>query len=202
MANEVISPNLQKEIQAYAESFLNQGRFDWDLPHTKSVVHYALELAREGNLDLLTMFTAAWFHDIGYHGLFEDGKQSSDLNKIQDRKAHHMVIGAEYARQFLSKENILPEYTEAQIQEICHLIAVHDNVEDVLTPNEIAIMEADTLGAIDISRVTPTFDFANYQKYKEGSLARRIVQFRSEKGREYLEQLLPAFYAHFEQKKN
>ncbi|MEK7524874.1 MAG: HD domain-containing protein [Patescibacteria group bacterium] len=44
-----------------------------------------------------------------------------------------------------------------QVEQIVHLVSVHDNLKELQTLEEFVFMEADTLGAIDLARVVPTF---------------------------------------------
>lgn len=147
-----ISLELETKIEKYALSFLCQGRKEWDEPHTKAVVYYATEIANSSGLNVLVLKTAAWLHDIGYHSLFE-GDESKQFSQVMDRKAKHMANGAKLAELFLEKPEIKTFYTKEQTERIIHLVSVHDLVEELKDDDEIALMEADTLGAIDIDRV-------------------------------------------------
>ena len=183
-------------IESYALQFLKKGREDWDVPHTRAVVFYAERLANNANLDILVLVTAAWLHDVGYFGLFGDG-DSSQLTQVEDKKALHMEIGAEMARKLLGSPEMREKYTEEQVGQIVHLVGIHDNLKELRTLEEFVFMEADTLGAIDLARVVPTFDKENGLKYIESLKKRRMPLFTSELGKEYLEQLLPEFERYF-----
>jgi hypothetical protein len=192
----MISLEQQKRVQEYAEGFLQQGRIGWDLPHTKAVVDFALLIAAQEGLDQLTLFTAAWFHDIGYYGLFAN-ESSDNLAAIGDRKKLHMVRGAEYAGIFLANPYNSVGYLPEQILRVQHLISVHDKVEELQDPYEIALGAADTLGALDVSQVTPTLNYAEYQKYLS-HLQRRERLFQTEFTKKLYRDLLPLFVAFFE----
>lgn len=184
------------EVEKYALEFLKKGREDWDEPHTRAVVFYAERLAEAAGFDVLVFGTAAWLHDVGYFGLFEDG-DSSQYGQITDRKTLHMEIGARMAREFLNSPGVKEHYTDGQIEEIAHLVGIHDKLADLSTAEEFVFMEADTLGTIDLNRVVPTFDKENGLKYITSLLTRRIPRFVSDLGKEYLGQLLPRFEAYF-----
>ncbi len=91
---------------------------------------------------------------------------------------------------------------EEQTEKIVHLIEVHDDFgrlgKDL---EEIVLMEADTLGSIDLGRVTPTFDFENGLQYIEGLKRKRLPKFQTELGKQLLDKLLPAFIGYFEEMK-
>lgn len=185
-----------QQIENFALEYLCQGREDWDEPHTRAVVYYAEKLALASGLDVLVFTTAAWLHDIGYFGLFEDG-EAGQYAQITDRKKLHMEIGAKMAKDLLNSPGIREFYTPEQIEQIVHLVGTHDKLTELLVPEEFVFVEADTLGAIDLTRVVPTFDKVNGLKYIESLRKRRVPLFVSDLGKEYLAELLPKFEAYF-----
>lgn len=194
---EVFPQELEQKIEAYALQFLSQGRIGWDEPHTRSVVHYAGEIASQEGFDVLVFRTVGWLHDIGYFAMF-DGASSDSYDDVKDKKAAHMINGARLAQEFLNREDISPFYTDDQKDKIIHLVSVHDKVRELITDEEIAFMEADTLGAIDLSRATPTFDKENGQKYIRGLMVKRAPRFKTETGKKYFNELLGPFMQYFE----
>ena len=200
MSEQVLPAEPLRLAEAYALGFLRQGRAGWDEPHTRAVVHYAGALARAAGVDLLVAVTVGWLHDIGYAGLFA-AADSSRHAVVRSRKALHMERGAALARAFVDRPDVAPFYTPAQRDRIVHLVSVHDKVELLSAPDEIAFMEADTLGALDIRRVTPTYDYENGLRYLEGVRRWRAPYFATPLGKQYLAELLPAFAAHLEAKR-
>lgn len=195
---EVALPaSVQNSLEEFAIGFLRQGRADWDEPHTRAVVFYAVLLAKAENQDIPTLFTTAWLHDIGYFGLFQD-QQAKDWGQIKERKALHMEIGAAKSREFLAHPDVSVHYSPSQLSRIPQLVAVHDNIEDLTAPDELLFMEADTLGAMDISRVKPTFDVAGFEKYRATGLQRRWSRFSSETDRRLYRKLLPRLEKYFQ----
>lgn len=188
----------EKQIENYALSFLRRGRKEWDEPHTKAVVYYATEIATSNNLDVLVLKTAAWFHDIGYYSLFKEN-ESKQLGHVMDKKVMHMANGERLTRTFFQKSWIETFYTNEQILRIIHLVSVHDYIDKLRDDDEIALMEADTLGAIDIERVTTTFNKDDAMKYVEKELVgRRFPKFKTEFGIRRYQELLLKFIAQFE----
>ena len=200
MSEQVLPAAPLRLAEAYALGFLRQGRAGWDEPHTRAVVHYAGALARAAGVDPLVAVTVGWLHDIGYAGLFA-AADSSRHAVVRSRKALHMERGAALARAFVERPDVAPFYTPAQRDRIVHLVSVHDKVELLSAPDEIAFMEADTLGALDIRRVTPTYDYENGLRYLEGVRRWRAPYFATPLGKQYLAELLPAFAAHLEAKR-
>lgn len=192
-----IPRELEIKTEEFALGFLRQGRKEWDEPHTRAVVFYAGEIAKSEGLDVLVLKTAAQLHDIGYYGLFS-GDESKNLGEVMDRKTMHMINGAKLAKEFLDKPEISGYYTEGQKEEIVHLVSVHDKIEELTTRNELALMEADTLGAIDIDRVATTFGKEDGRKYTEGELLRRrYSKFATETGIHFFNKVFPTFAKQF-----
>jgi len=190
---------LESALENYALGFLRQGRKEWDEPHSRAVVYYAGEIAKAEGLDSLVLVTAAWLHDIGYYGMFKQG-ESEQYDNVMDRKKAHMVNGARLAADFLRRPEIQIFYTPEQMEYIVYLVSVHDKIEELQDLEEIALMEADTLGAIDIDRVKPTFDKENAEKYINNDLTlRRFPRFLTVTGIKLFNQLFPKFEAYFKQ---
>jgi len=195
-----VPQELDLKIEEYALGFLRQGRKEWDEPHMRSVTFYVTEIARREVLDVLVMRTTGRLHDIGYFGLFENA-DSKSYGNVMDKKALHMINGAGLTKEFLERPEIKPFYTQEQIDRVVHLVSVHDKIEELKDEDEIAFMEADTLGAIDISRVKTTFNKEDGIRYIVNDIIiRRFPRFRTETGKKYLQELLPKFAAQFKDK--
>lgn len=198
----IISPELWQAVESYAEELLVQGRPNFDLPHTRAVVHWAYVLGvahnvevtqsdREDDLvDLPVLLTAAWLHDIGYFGQFE---QVASLSEVTDKKALHMLVGAQMARQFL--ENHATKWLNAdQIDQVVLLVSMHDALDKIETILVTLLMEADTIGMMDVDRVQPTYtglealQFPDQPKTQE-----RVRLFRTELGKKVIENIILGF---------
>lgn len=142
--------------EEYALGFLNKGREGWDVPHTRAVVYYAKLITKSENQDLLVIPTAARLHDIGYFGITEE--DAREYEKVKEAKEFHMEVGARVARRFVDREEVAKILNNAQQDRVVHLVWVHDRLEELKDLDEIILMEADTLGSIDVRRVKPTFD--------------------------------------------
>lgn len=163
------------KTREYAMRYLEKGRPNWDVPHTRTVVYYASLIAADLGLDRTVLVTAAWLHDVGYYGQFD---QVAGFDEVMKAKKGHMEAGAEMARGFVNGLVAQGLLTVNQAETIVGLVGNHDKIEELATPEEIALMMADTLGVIDVGWVTPTFNSADGLKYCAGDLRqRRLAKF-------------------------
>jgi len=171
--------NLEEIIISHILPDLNNGRRNFDLEHTKAVVYWMKYILDSLNKDCSyekILITAAYAHDWGYVGLFE-GIESDNPKEIAKRKPLHMKKGAEKIKNYLLQE-CTRFFTPKEIERVAHLVSVHDYVEDLKNEDEVTLMEADTLGMLDVKRSPPTFSkedntfFVNTQIF-----TRRIPRF-------------------------
>lgn len=181
-----------QRIENYALQFLKQGREGWDIPHTKAVVYYATQIALAEGLDVRVHNTVGWLHDTGYAGIVNP-HESNNLKQIFDKKALHMTRGVENAEIFFYLKNIAEFYTPEQQELVEYLIGTHDKLDELTTIDQIAVMEADTLGMIDLSRVKPTFDRATALENIDSDIQKRASLFRTKYGEHMLAELLPRY---------
>jgi len=186
----------------HAKQFLEQGRYDWDLPHTKSVIYYAYNIAKKENADIKVLTIAAMFHDVGYFKLFEKGTSNNAVT-ISKNKKRHMVNGAKIVNKFFAdNKNFFKNHlTKQQQKRIEHLVLRHDEVLDLKDNDEVILMEADTLGAVDVTRLKPNFEIESAKKYIKGFHNKRVKMFKTETGKNYLKILLPNFYKFYKNQK-
>lgn len=187
---------LEEKIREFVIPKLERGRKGWDREHTVAVVDYVRRISEQEGEDVLVLTTSAWFHDIGYAELFgEEGSQ--DLKNIRLKKDDHMENGKAIVSEFLSRPEIAKYYTKEQIERIIHLVSVHDKVEELKDKDEIILMEADTLGVIDISRVKPTFDEKDIYQYTFRLNRNRFPRFETDEGKRLKDKLYPKFLEYF-----
>lgn len=190
-------------VKGFSLRYLEKGRIGWDVPHTKSVVNWVFLLATDYNrrvengeisegslVDVSVLVTAAWLHDIGYHGEFGE---EARLDQVMDKKAKHMVVGADMAKTLL-EENATDYLNREQISQVVKLISVHDDLENITSTEEAILLEADTLGAIDVSWVEPTYRGDEALEYLSRDRAqKRYNLFRTPLGTESLSVLIGRF---------
>ena len=174
-------PNLD-EIEKYLKARilpdLERGRPNFDRPHTLAVVYWLKQIIKhnpELNLDKLVLLIAAYAHDWGYADMFRQGRKAQ-YNEVQKAKVKHMKLGAAKLQKLLD-DKFFSFLTEKQKKRCLHLVAVHDNLNILKDSDELVLMEADTLGALDVNFVKPTFDFQSNQKYMEEVTKKRLPKF-------------------------
>lgn len=164
--------SLEKYLQNSIFPELEKGRKGWDLEHTKAVVYYAKKLLEHHpEIDPTVLITAAYAHDIGYTGLF---KKDQSLQKILNKKDMHMQKGAEMIEILLKERSDL---TKTQKERIKHLVYVHDRLDSLSDTDELVLMEADTLGALDTDFVSVTFSKAENDRYLKRTAEARLPLF-------------------------
>ena len=189
---QAIDPKIEAVLQEVIFPDLLKGRKDFDLPHTKAVVHWMKRLLSEiddPDLDSQVLVTAAYAHDWGYIGLFE-GVNSSDPKEIAKRKPLHMERGAELITNLITKK--LPAFfSKEQIQAVAHLVSVHDKVEQLTTEAEKLLMEADTLGMLDTDLVKPTFSKEDNERFMKNEIYnRRMKNFKHQTALKLLDKMV------------
>lgn len=176
----LINPHIEHLLKTTILPDLDQGRKNFDKPHTEAVVYWTKQLLQQkpcAHLDAQVLITAAYAHDWGYFQLFE-GVNSDDPAEIAQRKPQHMERGAHMIADLIEKD-LERYFTLAQKQLVIHLVAVHDQVEKLTTEEELLIMEADTLGMLDADRVKPTFSKAENEIFIQDQFYdRRLPLFK------------------------
>ena len=195
-----MNPKARKLLENTIYPDLENGRPNWDLHHTKAVVRYMesiLETHPELALDPEVMIPAAMAHDWGYAGLFRKGQPVS-LAQNKDKKAEHMVLGAQKIEELLNNETF--DYlTNRQKERIVHLVSVHDKLTELKDTDELVLMEADTLGATDINGLKPTHSYQEYLQWLDNTTANRITRFRTNYSKQKIKQLLLERARHYKQ---
>lgn len=182
----------EKKLQEIILPDLEKGRANFDKPHTEAVVKHIKDLIAHNEhlrLDEEVLVIAAYAHDWGYTDLFKDTTSSRNYKKIKEAKPLHMKIGAEKIQKLLN--NPVFDYLSAdQKARIVHLVGIHDAITEHKDPDELILMEADTLGAIDISSVPPGFDKETNKIYMNKSVKFRLSHFISGRGKELAEEFV------------
>lgn len=181
-------------IEGYLENKilpeLEKGRPNWDKPHTEAVVEYIkaiVDNSPEYELDKAVLVVAAYAHDWGYAGLFENG-EPVNIDMVNSAKVAHMTIGAEKIRGLMNNE-VFNSMTMAQKERAAHLVLVHDNLETLKDDDEFVLMEADTLGGLDIEKVKPSFDNISNESYMRGVVEKRYPRFLTNYGKSLFDRL-------------
>lgn len=180
-------------VEEFAMPFLEIGRGSFNVPHTKAVVFYAQQIARAQGLDEEVLSVAAWLHDIGYADL--DSKRT-----LNEKKSIHMIKGGGLARRFMDRPEIATLLTPKQRARIIHLVSLHDSLEVLKDPDEIAIEEADTLGFLNLNLLTPTNPYKEGMTFIAHVVEVRGLLFKSKFAKRELLYLLPSYLEFFKLK--
>ncbi len=180
---------------------LERGRANFDKPHTVAVVYWLKQILKrnsELNLDETVLLIAAYAHDWGYADLFAKG-QKLKYDDVKNAKVTHMEVGAEKVNELLKNE-VFSSLTDKQKARCIHLVRVHDKLDNLKDSDELVLMEADTLGGLDISRVEPTFNVESNNKYIFEVKRRRVPRFITEFGKETVGMLVQKRAEHYNKK--
>ena len=176
---------MQRDLETKLNQIVKQsfGEESWNYKHTLLAVEWMRKLLENEQGDSLILITTMYLHDIGYSNILKKGYSFDERETI---KKKHMEIGAQYAL------NNLPNlgYTEQETERIAHLISVHDNVEILESPDEILVMEADSLAMITWDKLKPSYNREDRERFMERFESRRLPKFRSKSGIRYVNELL------------
>jgi len=182
--------NVEQFLQENIFPELEMGRPNWDRPHTESVIFYIKEIIRHTkklSLDSDVLIIAAYAHDWGYANLFQKGQYVGNID-IDEVKKLHARISVEKITKLLESPNF-NHLQEKQKARICHLVFIHDDIETLKKTDELVLMEADTLGQLDISRISPTLNEKDNAKFMDKTTNNRISRFITLYGKKKAEEL-------------
>lgn len=179
--------SVETVLQEHIFPDLLRGRKDFDLPHTKAVVHWVKQIcSAESNLNHKILITAAYAHDWGYAEQFVNNPTYHNIQKI---KSSHMEIGARKIDELI-RTRLNTYFSKTERARVTHLVAIHDKLNEIKIDDEIALMEADTLGALDVERVKPTFSRKDNESYLEEVINQRLPLFHHKLAKEMFATLL------------
>ncbi len=168
----LILPPVERILrQIILKDLANHGRPNWDKPHTEAVVYWMKELLPQvglNNFNPQVMIAAAYAHDWGYASLFSQ-EQTLSLSQIMAKKQLHMKLGAEKIERLLY-QRLSRYFSTAEILRVHDLVAVHDQLDRLQAEDELLLMECDTLGMLDSTRVQPTFSPADNERFMKNSI--------------------------------
>ncbi|MCB9813617.1 MAG: hypothetical protein H6772_04390 [Pseudomonadales bacterium] len=127
-------------------------------------------------IDPQVLITAAYAHDWGYSGLFSQ-LNSNSLKDITVMKKIHMNRGSFLIEQLLH-QRLGNYFSQKQILRVSHLVLFHDEIKKLVDEDELLLMEADTLGMLDINKSTQKFSQKdNLEFMKNRFEKRRLPKF-------------------------
>ena len=201
--NNDINNAVERKLKEIIFKDLKNSRGGWDLPHTETVVFYIKEIIKHSpNLKLVpnVLVIAAYAHDWGYADYLGDNK-TVNYDTIAQAKKNHMKAGAEKISKLLDG----PEFNSLSEQDkrrIAHLVKIHDELDNIESIDERVLVEADTLGGLDINRAEPTFDKESNDKYMKEIKTLRKPLFVTDYGKNKLEELFKLRKEHYAKRTN
>lgn len=190
---------LQKKI--FPE--LERGRPGFDKPHTQAVVKKLKEILANTpklKVDAVVLTIAAYAHDWGYADLFTDG-EPAEIQEVEDAKAAHMEVGSNKLRGLLG-DSLFDFLSESQKRRAVHLVNIHDRLDDLKDTDELILMEADTLGALDVSLVKPTYSRDSNEKWLKRVRKERLPRFITDHSKEEARRLIKLRQKYYEANPN
>lgn len=182
--------NLENFLKKKIFPDLELGRVNWDKPHTIAVVKKLKLIIRKSpflKLDKLVLIVAAYTHDWGYYVFYKKGILTH--NNIQPNiKTLHMIEGAKLAETLLTHE-MFNHLATSQKNRIIHLVQTHDHLNLLNDMDELVLMEADTLGALDVNLVKPTFNKRQNKTYLDAVVKYRYPLFITKTGKKEFKRL-------------
>jgi len=180
---EMILMKLEKEIedkllQYIKKVFVND---KWDYLHSIACVNTMKKIIAVEGGDEKVLLTTMYLHDIGYAGSLKKGYS---LNDRIEAKSRHMARSVEKAKPLLEKLG----YSDSEIKQIIGLISVHDKLDELTLNEELLVLEADSLGAIDPNVNGNRFGEKEYERYVEIFERKRVPKFFTKTGKEILKE--------------
>jgi len=170
---------------------LVDSRGGFDKIHTLEVVDWIKQIVDHNprlKLDRTVLVIAAYAHDWGYSGIFKKGQVMN--NKIVgSAKPLHMVLGGEKTRKLLA-DDFFSFLTDDQKERCIHLVAVHDKKYKIKDTDEIVLMEADMLSALDVDTDKPVFDAKSNKAMMDSILNIRLPKFITQFGKDEAKRLI------------
>ena len=180
---------------------LENGRGGYDKVHTLEVVAWLKKIIEhnpELKLDETVLLIAAYAHDWGYSDIFKEG-ETMNFDTVENSKNLHMELGAKKIETLLN-DDFFSFLTEAQKSRCVHLVAVHDKKFEIKDVDELILMEADMLSALEINTGKPLYDPESNRKFMETLLATRIPKFITEFSKNEADRLIKIREDYYNQK--
>ncbi len=177
--NYLIHPKAERVLRQIILKDLVSARGSYDRQHTEAVVYWMKYLLQHeplcAELDSSVLITAAYAHDWGWSGVFSQSNPS--YKEMLSKKSLHMKISADRISELLYNR-LRSFYTEKQRIRIIHLVANHDRINFLQDADEFTLLEADTLGMIDGSRVDSTLTAKENARFMKNSIyGKRLPRF-------------------------
>lgn len=178
-------------------SDLERGRPNWDAPHTLAVVKHIKNIIKnnsEFDLDEAVLIIAAYAHDWGYVGMFDE---TIEMKDIGNAKKAHMELGARKLEKLL-KDDYYNFLSKKQKSRAVHLVKVHDKLSRLNDIDELVLMEADTLAGMDVGAVEPTLSVSDLRRYISKSEKNRVSKFITKYSKDKVQDMLKKYHEYID----
>jgi len=193
--------NLEEYLKKKILPDLEKSRGGFDKVHTLEVVSWLKQLISHNpklKLDKTVLLISAYAHDWGYSDIFKDG-QTMNFEMVENAKKLHMELGAKKTAKLLEND-VFSFLTNKQKIRCIHLVAVHDKKFEIKDVDELVLMEADMLSALQISEGKPVYDTESNKKFMEAMLVTRIPKFITEFSKNKAKKLIQIRKNYYRQK--
>ncbi|OQA36664.1 MAG: HD domain protein [Parcubacteria group bacterium ADurb.Bin326] len=180
---------------------LEKSRGGFDKVHTLEVISWIKQIIDHNpqfNLDRNILVIAAYAHDWGYSDIFKES-QVMNFEIVENAKQLHMELGAKKIAALL-QDDFFSFLTDSQKNRCIHLVAVHDKKFEIKDTDELVLMEADMLSALQVSAGKPAYDAVSNKKFMKAMLETRIPKFITEFGKTEAKRLIQQREDYFRQK--
>lgn len=174
----VKNTTIEKYLQDKIFPDLETSRNGFDRIHTQEVVVWLKKIIKHNpklKLNETVLLIAAYAHDWGYSDIFNEG-QVMRFEIVQKAKPLHMILGAKKIKALL-KDKFFSFLTAKEKARCVHLVAVHDKKDQLKDADELVLMEADMLSALQIGKGKPVYDAKSNEKMMKEIVANRIPRF-------------------------
>ena len=195
--------NLEEYLKEKILPDLEKSRGGFDKIHTLEAVEWLKQIIDhnpELKLDKTILLIAAYAHDWGYSGIFKEG-QIMTFDLVENAKKLHMELGAKKIKTLL-EDDFFSFLTDTQKSRCIHLVAVHDKKLEIKDVDELILMEADMLSALEISKDKPLYDSESNKKFMEEMFSTRIPKFITEFSKNEAKRLIKIREDYYKQGKN
>jgi hypothetical protein len=193
--------NLEEYLKKKILPDLEKSRGGFDKVHTLEVVSWLKQLISHNpklKLDKTVLLISAYAHDWGYSDIFKDG-QTMNFEMVENAKKLHMELGAKKTAKLLEND-VFSFLTNKQKIRCIHLVAVHDKKFEIKDVDELVLMEADMLSALQISEGKPVYDTESNKKFMEAIFTTRIPKFITEFSKNKAKKLIQIRKNYYRQK--
>ncbi len=173
---------IEKKIKKKAIELLEEGKPDYDIPHTLGAVYLLKKLIKKEGGDEKILIPTMYFHDSGFPKL----KKGYSYQESIDAKKMHAKRGSENVKKILPS---LGYFKKEEIDRIAYLIKNHEKYKNIIEKDRQLIFEADILSKIDFNRVKPNFNKKNLIEWLKKTYNKKSKYLKTKTGKELMKKM-------------